>query len=709
MNRPADIRYLFEPRSVAVLGASADRSKIGYRLVENIVRGGYAGKLYPVNPKGGELLGQKVWRSLDEVADEIDMAVIAVPAKGTYQAVEQCARHGVKHVPIITSGFSEMGNAEEEHRIVRLAREHGMRVLGPNIFGVFSAKSSLNATFGPPGIQHGSVAIVTQSGALGIAMIGKTAVENIGLSAIVSVGNKADIDESDLLTYLMADEQTRIVLMYIEGVQHGERLVATLKQAAIKKPVVVVKSGRSKRGAIAAASHTGSLAGSDEVFDAIMRQCGVMRGESLEEAFNWCKFLAAAPTPRGENTVIVTNGGGIGVLATDASEKYGVKLYDDARLLKETFGSVTPDFGSTKNPVDLTGQAGPQQYDAALAAALASEHIDATLALYCETAIFDAQNLAGMIRSNADAYRKGGKPIVFSTLGGEMTESCIGVLRKESVPVFGEVYQAVSCLGALYRQRRHIAEYSDAVDEADIDIGLVEKAVASARAAGRTFMLPRESRELMRAIGVAMPQNAVAHNLDEAVKAAETIGYPVVMKIVSPEIIHKSDAGGVALDLENKEEVIDAYQAINVNARRYKPDARIEGVEVSQMLVRTTETIVGARQDKAFGPTVMFGLGGIYVEVMKDVAFRAAPLSRKEAQLMVKEIRSYPLLLGVRGEKRKDIEAVVDTILKLATLVRRCRAVSDIELNPLVVYDHGQGVKALDVRVLLSSSLSSND
>ncbi|MBN2361568.1 MAG: acetate--CoA ligase family protein [Deltaproteobacteria bacterium] len=704
MNRPADIRYLFEPRSVAVLGASTDRGKIGYRLVENIVNGGYAGKLFPVNPKGGEVLGHRIWRSLDEVSEEIDLAVIAVPAKAAYQAVEQCAKRGVKHVPIITSGFSEIGNTEEERRMVRLAREHGMRLLGPNIFGIFSARSSLNATFGPADIHHGSVAIVTQSGALGIAMIGKTAVENIGLSAIVSVGNKSDIDESDLLGYLVADEQTRIILMYIEGVQNGERLVATLKQAALKKPVVVVKSGRSQRGAIAAASHTGSLAGSDEVFDAIMRQCGVLRGESLEEAFNWCKFLAAAPAPEGENTVIVTNGGGIGVLATDASEKYGIKLYDDARLLKEIFGPVTPDFGSTKNPVDLTGQAGPQQYNAALAAALANDHIDATLGLYCETAVFDAQTLAGMIRSNAEAYRKAGKPIVFSILGGEMTESCIGDLRKESVPVFGEVYQAVSCLGALYRHRRHAAEYSDAVAEAEIDVSLVEKSVASARAAGRTFMLPREARHLMKAIGVAMPQNAVAHNFEEAVRAADKIGYPVVMKIVSPDIIHKSDAGGVALDLENKDEVIDAYQAIMVNARRYKPDARLEGVEISQMLVRTTETIVGARQDKSFGPTVMFGLGGIYVEVMKDVAFRAASLSRKEAQLMVKEIRSYPLLLGVRGEKRKDIDAVVDTIVRLATLVRHCRSISDIELNPLIVYDSGQGVMALDVRVLIGDA-----
>jgi acetyltransferase len=701
MEALADIRYLFEPRTVAVLGASADAGKIGFKLVDNIVAGGFEGTLYPVNPKGGAILGRAVHRSLDDVPGEVDLAVLAIPARAAMESVEQCVRKGVKHAAIITSGFSEVGNTEEERRIVRLAREHGMRVLGPNIFGVYSVASALNATFGPRRIQGGSVAIVTQSGALGIAMIGRTAVENIGLSAIVSVGNKSDIDENDLVPYLVEQQQTRAILMYIEGVQGGERLVATLKEAATRKPIIVIKSGRSKRGAIAAASHTGSLAGSDEVFDAIVRQCGVLRAESLDEAFAWCKFLAGAPRPKGENAVIVTNGGGIGVLATDAAEKHGVRLYDDARHLKQIFGPVTPDFGSTKNPVDLTGQAGPAQYDAALAAGLNDPDIAATIGLYCETAVFDANTLAGMIRNSTRAYRDNGKPIVFSILGGEVTETVIQTLRKEGVPIFGEVYQAVSCLGAMYRHRNYGRDYTPDVDEPEIDAALVDRMVASARADGRTFLLPRESREVMKAIGVPMPGSAVARTLNEAVVAAEKIGYPVVMKIVSKDIIHKSDAGGVALDLENPDEVVDAFQAIMVNARRYKPDARIEGVEVSEMLVRTMETIVGARQDAAFGPTVMFGLGGIYVEVMKDVTFRAAPLSRREAQLMVKEIRSYPLLLGVRGEARKDIESVVETILRLGALVRRCRAVSDIELNPLVVYDHGQGVKALDVRILL--------
>ena len=703
MKEAADIRYLFEPRSVAVIGASADPTKIGYKLASNIIHSGYEGDLYLVNPKGGEVFGRKMLSSVEELPEGVDMAVIAVPAKAVLQTVEQCVRRGVKHAPIITSGFSEVGNTDEERRIVSLAREHGMRVLGPNIFGVFSARARLNATFGPKDVKLGSVAIITQSGALGIAMIGRTAIENIGLSAIVSVGNKSDVGETDLLEYLVAQEETRVILMYIEGVQNGERLVETLKDVALKKPVVVIKSGRSKRGAIAAASHTGSLAGSDEVFDAIMRQCGVLRAESLDEAMAWCKFLAISAPPKGENAVIVTNGGGIGVLATDAAEKYGVKLFDDARHLKERFAPVTPSFGSTKNPIDLTGQAGAEQYDAALNAALTDDRLEATIGLYCETAVFDVESLTRMIKQAVDAHLKRGKPIVFSALGGEVTETCIQQLRREGVPVYGEVYQAVSCLGALFRHYRHVREFSPVVEDMPIDMARIEAQIAKARADGRNFMLPHEARELAEALGIPVPKSKVARSIEEAVAAAEQMGYPVVMKIVSRDILHKSDAGGVALDLENKEEVLDAYQAIMANVRRYKPDARIDGVEVSEMVRRTTETIVGARQDPSFGPTVMFGLGGIYVEVMKDVTFRAASLSRGEAQLMVKEIRSYPLLLGVRGEARKDIDAVVDCILRLATLARRCRAISDIELNPLVVYDHGQGVRALDVRVLLAN------
>ncbi len=700
-----DIKYLFEPRSVAVVGASQDKDKIGYKILENIYLGGYTGKIYPVNPKGGEIMGLPVYQKIEDINDTLDMAVICIPGKFVADAVKSCAKKRVKFLPIISSGFSEVGNIEEEKKLITYARSHGMRVLGPNIFGIYSAVTSLNSTFGPRNILRGNVAIVTQSGALGASMVGKTAVERIGLSAIVSVGNKADIDEADLLEYLIQSDSTKVVLMYIEGVKGGERLVDVLKTATRVKPIVVIKSGRSKRGAMAAASHTGSLAGQDEIFDAIMRQCGVLRAESLQEAFNWCKFLADTPLPPGEDTIIITNGGGLGVMATDACEKYGVNLYDDAPLLKEVFSRVTPDFGSTKNPVDLTGQATPQTYESALRAALENGNIDSVIALYCETAVFDLNALSLIIEESSKKYREAQKPVLFSLLGGATTETVIDSLKGKGITVYSDVYECVSCLGALYSYCHSSLEERGSPPEFPVDCASIEEIIARARKEGRFFLLSHEAREVMKAAQIQTPQSFIARNLDEAVNYSEEIGYPVVVKVVSKDIIHKSDVGGVALDLDNKAEVINAYEAILYNCRKNSPRAVIEGVEVVEMVKSGTETIVGARRDQSFGPVVMFGLGGIYVEVMKDVSFRAYPLNRKEALTMMKETRSYPLLLGVRGEEKKDIESVVDVIVKLGALIYTLKSVSDIEINPLVALE-GKGVKAVDVRILLSKEVT---
>lgn len=699
MKTEAQIKSLFEPRSVAVIGASQDKAKIGYRIVENIVKSGYQGKVYPVNPKGGEILGNKIYTDLSAVDGEVDLTVIAIPARFVFAAVKECAAKGVKHLVIITSGFSEVGHTEEEKRIVEFARGHGMRVLGPNIFGIYSAAVSLDATFGPGGILPGRVAIVTQSGALGIAMIGKTAAESLGLSALVSVGNKSDIDESDLLEYLKDDENTTVILLYIEGVKQGDRLVEVLKKVTREKHVVVIKSGRSKRGAVAAASHTGSLAGADEIFDSVMRQCEVLRAESVQEAFDWARFLADSPLPQGKEAVIITNGGGIGVLATDACEKYGVTLSDDQQALKEAFSSVMPDFGSTKNPIDLTGQATADDYAQALEAAFANDDIHAAIALYCETALFDTEAFAQLLQREYQRYQAR-KPIVFSLFGGERIAAVIRKLRKGGIPVFSDVYEAVSCLGALYRSWHYLREPAEEPEAVSIDIAAVEAVLNRAHAEGRGFLLAGEARQVAEILGIDMPASLLARNLDEAVKAAARIGYPVVMKVVSKDIIHKSDAGGVALDLEDEGEVIDAYQAIMRSCRAYKPEAVIEGVEVAEMVRPGVETIIGARQDPSFGPIVMFGLGGIYVEVMKDVSFRAAPISRKEAKDMIAGIRSYPLLLGVRGEKRKDIDGIAAVAIKLGHLIKEVPQITDIEINPLVVYDHGEGVKAVDIRIL---------
>jgi acetyltransferase len=703
-----DIKHLFEPRSVAVVGASHNAEKIGYKILENIVTGGYEGRILPINPKGGEILGQNVLTSLAEAGaaagDELDLVITAVPAKFATDAVKQAADVGGKFNLVITSGYSEVGNIEEERELTSYSIERGMRIIGPNIFGMFSASAKLDANFGPGGINAGNVAIITQSGALGLAMIGKTAVENMGISAMVSVGNKADIEEADLLEYLMHHDLTKVILMYVEGVGDGDRLVDVLEEATRLKPVVVIKSGRSKRGAVAAASHTGSLAGSDEVFDAIMRQCGVLRAESVQEAFNLCKFLSTASLPRGENVVIVTNGGGIGVLATDACEKYGVNLYDDNETLKGIFDDVTPGFGSTKNPIDLTGGATSPDFTGALDAALESDRIDAVISLYCETAVFDADNLSVMIENASAKYQEQGKPVVFSIFGGATTEDALDRLTKRGVPVFGDVYETVACLGGLYRHWRNAAAPPKRIVEEDIDVAAINGIVDAARADGRSFLLAKEGRDVLAAAGIRMPETRVARSMDEAVRYAEEIGYPIVMKVVSRDILHKSDVGGIALDLENREEIIDAYQAIMSNCRARVPDARIKGIQVSEMAPHGVELIIGARRDPAFGPTIMFGMGGIYVEVLKDVTFRAVPFSRAEAIEMMKEIRAYPLLLGVRGEERKDIETVLDTIIRLGTIIQRCEGISDIEVNPLMAYEQGQGAKAVDIRVMLSDS-----
>ncbi len=691
---------LFNPRGVAVVGASANPGKIGYRIVENMVKSGFTGQIYPINPKGGEILGCKVYSSLAAVEGAIDVAVLSVPADHVLAAVAECGAKGVGHLVVVTSGFSEIGHIAKEKELVQLAHAHGMRVLGPNIFGIYSASCRLDATFGPGGILPGHVAIVTQSGALGIAMIGKTAAESLGLSALISVGNKSDIDEADLLAYLADDPETRVILLYIEGVKNGERLVETLRCVTRRKHVVVIKSGRSARGAMAAASHTGSLAGADDVFDDVMRQCGVLRAESVQEAFHWVRFLATAPLPSGEDAVIVTNGGGIGVLATDACEKFGVRLYDNQPALANAFADVMPEFGSSKNPVDLTGQASGADYARSLDAVLERSDMHAAVALYCETALFDTAQFANLLREVYARFSRT-KPVVFALFGGERIEAMIRELRSEGIPVFGDVYEAISVLGSLYRSWRRLSETAEEPEAPpEIDVARVRGVLRRASAGGRGFLLAHEAAEVAEALGLKMPRSILARDLDGAVQAAELIGYPVVMKVVSKDIVHKSDAGGVALDLDNREEVVDAYQAILRSCFRHKPDAVIEGMEVVEMVRAGIETIVGARQDPSFGPVAMFGLGGIYVEVMKDVSFRAAPVTGRVAREMIGSIRSYPLLLGVRGESRKDIGAAADVVTRLGTLIAECREITDIEVNPLVVYDYGEGVKAVDVRIL---------
>ncbi len=681
---------LFNPKNVAIVGASHNPDKIGHIVVKNIVESGYKGKIYPINPKGGKILGLKVYKSILEVEEKIDLAIIAVPAKIAVEIIEDVAKKS-KFIVVITSGFSEVGNIEGERKLVEKAKKHNSRILGPNVFGIYSAKPPINATFGPSKIKKGNIAVVSQSGALGIAMIGKTAEENIGLSAIVSIGNKADITEVEILSYLFSDDLTKVVFLYIEGLENGREFLEIIRKKPPNKSIVVLKAGRSKAGARAVASHTGSLAGSDAIFDAAFRQVGILRANSLEDGLNWVTTIALSPPPKGKNVVIITNGGGLGVIAADACEKYGLHLFDDMEVLKKTFEDVIPEFGSYKNPVDITGQAGGKEYKKALERAFKEDSIHAILALYCDrgNGIEEIKNALIEVHKN---YAN--KPILYTIFGAT---SIVEALKKEKMPAFSDVEDAVSSLYALYKVNEEKDEGK--LEEIKIDEEGILKIIEKAKKENRNKLLSHEAKEILRLANLDVPDFYLAKNIKEAIEFSRKIGYPVAMKVVSENIIHKTDVGGVILNIENDDEVVEAFEAIMENCKRKVPHAKIRGIEISKMLPKGIETIIGSTTDASFGKVVMFGLGGIYVEVMKDVSFRIAPVPKKEIKRMLREIESYPILAGVRGEKRKDINAIVDAIYKVGWLVYKIDEIVELDINPLMVYE--KGAKVVDARMVI--------
>ena len=448
---------LFRPRSIAVIGASRHPGKIGYTIVRNLIESGYMGKIYPVNPLAKEILGLKAYPSVLDIPDEVDMAVIAVPVGAVLRVAQECGEKGVKVLVVITAGFSEVGNKEAEEELVKIARKYGMRVLGPNIFGVAYTPIGMNATFGPSRIRRGNIAFITQSGALGIALMGWTAMNELGLSAVVSMGNMADIDVVEVSEWLADDPHTRVIAIYLEGLKPGtgQRFIEAMKRVTAKKPVIVIKAGRTRRGAAAVASHTGSLAGADTLYSAGFRQAGILRAETVEEMFDWARAFATQPLPPGENTVIITNGGGVGVLATDAAELHGVPLLQPDKELMEKFRKTMPWFGSPKNPVDLSGQAGVDNYVAALRVAYESDKVDNIVVLYCQTAVLDPIDLAKSITDVAKEYRDKNKPLLVAMVGGIETYEAMKVLNREHIPAYPSPERAVSSLAAMLRYKRY--------------------------------------------------------------------------------------------------------------------------------------------------------------------------------------------------------------------------------------------------------------
>ena len=695
---------LLRPKSVAIVGASTTPGKIGHTVVKNLIESGYKGGIYPINPSADEILGLKVYKSILDVPEDVDAAAITVPAKYVMDIVKECGEKGVKGLIVITSGFSEVGLEDLERELVDTAHEYGMRVLGPNVVGTLSNSDDLNASFAPFLPLDGSASLVSQSGALLIAIDAITYTRRIGFDKLVSIGNMSDVNFADMVAWLNEDENTKCITLYIEGLKDGRRFIDESIKAT--KPVVVLKAGVSEHGAAAAASHTGSLAGAAKIYSAAFQQAGAILATDLSDLFDCTLALSLQPPMRGENLLIITNGGGVGVLSTDSAEKEGVPLKFAPEKVQEELKKHMPSFGSAKNPVDLTGMAGTDWYHDSTKFAFAHEWVDGLVVLYCETAMTDPMDIAKALHKAITDTGIKDKPVTISFVGGERSDKAMQWLVENGIPAYNAPDLAVRAMGTLREYARLETLKAEPVkDDHVVDRKTAREIIAKVRADNRTGMTEIESKKIFTAYGLPVVKTEMATSEDEAVKMADEIGYPVVLKIVSPDILHKSDAGGVKVNIKDETGVRENYKTILKNAKAYKANAEIHGIVVQEMAPWATETIIGSVNDPTFGATVMFGLGGIFVEVLKDVTFRVAPISEKEARTMLGEIRGAPILQGTRGEAPRDKEALASVLAQYAFMITDLAdEVSESDANPVLVYEEGQGVQVVDARIILKEN-----
>jgi len=692
---------IIRPQSLAVVGASAQVGKIGHTVMDKLVKGGYEGKIYPINPSTPEIMGFQTYKSVLDVPGPIDSAVIVVPAKFVEQVVDECGRKGVKGLIIITSGFSEVGQKEMEVNLVKLAHSYGMRIVGPNIVGVLSNSDKLNASFAPFLPYPGKSSLVTQSGALLIAMDAATYTRHVGFDKLISIGNMSDIDFADFISWFDKDENTSCICLYVEGFKDGRRFIEASKK--VNKPIIALKAGVSAHGAAAAASHTGSLAGAAKIYGAAFQQAGVVQASDLDNLFDRTLALSLQPPMKGDNLLIITNGGGVGVLATDSAEKYGIPLKFAPADVQAELKKHMPEFGSAKNPVDLTGMAGEDWYFDSIKFAYAHNWVDGLVVLYCETAMTDPVGIAKSIKRAIEESGANGKPVCVSFVGGERSMAGMSWLVENGIPAYGAPDLAVNAIASLReyaRMREILNEPENNCLENDRDSAV--KVIEKARADGRDALTEIEAKQVFSAYGLPVAQTELASTEDEAVSLAKKIGFPIVMKIVSPDILHKSDAGGVKVNIKDEQAVRENFQTIIRNAKAYKADANIHGVAIQEMAPWGTEVILGSVNDATFGPTMMFGLGGIFVEVLKDVTFRVAPVTSGQATRMLGEIRGAPILAGVRGEAPRDQAVLADTICKYSAMIMDLvDEIAESDANPVLVYEEGKGLKVVDARILL--------
>ncbi|MEF8867193.1 MAG: acetate--CoA ligase family protein [Haloarculaceae archaeon] len=692
----SDLSALFDPDRVAVVGATDREGSVGRALLENLAS--FDGEVIPVNPNRETVLGAECYPEIGAVPDvaSVDLAVVAVPAAAAVDVVREVGTAGIGTVVVVTAGFSEAGERGErrERELIEVAEEYDLDLLGPNCVGVISTPAGLNATFARGTPPEGSISLVSQSGAFIAAVLGWAAQHGVGFRHVVSLGNEAVLDEVDFLAEWGADPETDVVLAYLEDIDEGRAFIETAREVTSHTPVVVIKSGRTAAGAEAAASHTGSMAGADQAYRAGFHEAGVLRAMDVEEVFDFGQVLEGGPLLDRDDIAVVTNGGGPGVLAADSVGDSRLRMAEFDEEVRATLADLLPDEADVRNPLDVIGDADVDRFGRALDAVLGAGTVGGAVVICVPTAVFEFEALADVV---GELQERHGKPVVTCLMGGAEADRAAERLESYGIPNYFDPARAVTSLEALADYREVTERSYEPPAAFDVDRERAREVLAGAVERG-VDRLGVEAMDILDAYGIPTPAGGLAESGSAARELAEGIGGPVVMKLVSPDIVHKSDVGGVEVGVP-VEEVPDTYRRIRERATEHDPDATLLGVRVEALVdpEESTETIVGVNRDEQFGHLLMFGLGGIFVQVFEDTSFRVAPVSEHEAREMTDEIKAAPMLRGARGRTPADLDAVVETIQRVSQLVTDFPAITELDVNPLVAAP--DGVYAVDLRL----------
>ena len=696
------LQSFFDPQSVAIIGASRQKGKVGYEILTNLVAGGYEGKIFPVNNKTDEIDGLKCYPDLASIGETPDLVIIIVPAQYVPAVLEECAKVRVKSAIVITAGFKEVGpeGKKLEEQVVQIARRAGIRFIGPNCLGVIAPAHKLNASFGGDLPIPGSIGYISQSGALLAAILDLANANGMGFSSLVSIGNKADVDELDIIRAFGSQKDTKVIAGYLENIADGDGFVREAEEISYTKPILLMKSGSTAAGAKAASSHTGSLAGGDVAYESAFKRAGVIRCDSIKEQFDFAQAFANQPLPEGPNVAVLTNAGGPGIMAADAIEERGLTF---AKLSEETMKKLAeklPAAANVHNPVDVLGDALADRYEFALDIVLDDPNVNSVLVLLTPQAMTQAKETAEAVVKVIEQKKKG-KPVLACFLGASKVAAGVEILRRGSIPQYDSPESAVATLRVMVDHIRWRTRPRRVVRLFSVNRRKVESILERHQRQGLLDIGEAEAKEIIEAYGFATPKGSIATTAEQAGNIAQQLAFPVVLKIWSPDILHKSDVGGVKVGLRSEQEVKDAFDLMMYRIPKKLPDAHILGVLVQEMVRGGKEVIIGMHRDPHFGPLMMFGMGGIMVEVLKDVAFYLAPLTAEEAKQMLLNTKTYHILKGVRGQEGVDIEAIAEGLQRVSQLVTEFPEIKEMDINPYVVGAPGTTPIAVDARISL--------